>query len=152
EPLVGQHLEDGVEVLFRLHAVRPTAIDGAAGEPCDADINDLHVEVLDYKEACQAHLGPGATLYGLFPGFAAVDGVNHGGCPFNHGDIPMRRCLFLLPVLAALVGLCSARSADKDAPEGFDALFNGKDLTGWKVNKGGNMKVWGAEKGVLFVD
>ena len=64
----------------------------------------------------------------------------------------MRRCLFLLPLLVALIGLCPARSADKDAPEGFEALFNGKDLTGWKVNKGGNMKVWGADKGILYVE
>jgi hypothetical protein len=31
------------------------------------------------------------------------------------------------------------------------SLFNGKDLDGWTVNKGGNIKVWGAEKGVLYV-
>jgi hypothetical protein len=40
---------------------------------------------------------------------------------------------------------------DNAPPKGFVALFNGKDLTGWKVNKGGNMKVWGAEDGVMFV-
>jgi hypothetical protein len=45
----------------------------------------------------------------------------------------------------------AAWSADKDAPEGFEPLFNGKDLTGWKVNKGGKMKVWGAEDGILYV-
>jgi hypothetical protein len=64
----------------------------------------------------------------------------------------MRRCLFLLPLLVALIGLCPAHSADKDAPKGFEALFNGKDLKGWKVNEGGKMEVWGAEKGVLFVN
>jgi hypothetical protein len=51
----------------------------------------------------------------------------------------------------AISGMPAAWSADKDAPEGFEPLFNGKDLTGWKVNKGGNMKVWGAEDGILYV-
>jgi hypothetical protein len=46
----------------------------------------------------------------------------------------------------------AARSDDKEVPEGFEALFNGKDLTGWKVNEGGKMSVWGAENGVLFVN
>ena len=38
-----------------------------------------------------------------------------------------------------------------DVPEGFKALFNGKDLTGWKAT--GKMDVWGADadKGILFV-
>jgi hypothetical protein len=60
----------------------------------------------------------------------------------------------LLPLAIALVlPLCSAVLADKDkdAPEGFEPLFNGKDLTGWKVNEGGKMEVWGAEKGLLYV-
>jgi hypothetical protein len=35
-------------------------------------------------------------------------------------------------------------------PEGFVSLFNGKDLTGWKST--GNMKVWGAENGVIYVN
>ena len=34
-------------------------------------------------------------------------------------------------------------------PEGFESLFNGRDLTGWKST--GDMKVWGAEKGVIYV-
>ncbi len=62
----------------------------------------------------------------------------------------MRSCLFVVPAILALCWLSTGRSAE-DAPEGFDALFNGKDLTGWKVNEGGNIKVWGADKGVLFV-
>ncbi len=37
-----------------------------------------------------------------------------------------------------------------DPPKGFDALFNGKDLTGWKST--GNLKVWGAENGAIFCD
>ncbi len=65
----------------------------------------------------------------------------------------MRKCWLYLFALAA-VGfvLPSVRCADKDVPEGFEALFNGKDLTGWKVNEGGKMEVWGAEDGVLFVN
>src|SRR5207244_4309311 len=46
----------------------------------------------------------------------------------------------------------TAQPGDKDVPEGFEALFNGKDLTGWKVNEGGKMSVWGAENGILYVD
>jgi Domain of Unknown Function (DUF1080) len=34
-------------------------------------------------------------------------------------------------------------------PKGFEGLFNGKDLTGWKST--GDMKVWGADKGLLYV-
>jgi hypothetical protein len=43
----------------------------------------------------------------------------------------------------------TAWTAEKDVPEGFEALFNGKDLKGWKAY-GGKMEVWGAEKGLLF--
>jgi hypothetical protein len=58
----------------------------------------------------------------------------------------------LFPILAILCCVPAAQPADKDVPEGFEPLFNGKDLTGWKVNKGGNMAVWGAENGILFVN
>jgi hypothetical protein len=37
-----------------------------------------------------------------------------------------------------------------DPPRGFESLFNGKDLTGWKST--GNLKVWGAEKGVIYCE
>jgi 3-keto-disaccharide hydrolase len=33
-------------------------------------------------------------------------------------------------------------------PEGFEPLFNGKDLTGWKATA--KKEVWGAEKDVIF--
>ena len=52
----------------------------------------------------------------------------------------------------ALCWMGAARSADQEPPKGFEPLFNGKDLTGWKVNKGGKMSVWGAANGILFVD
>jgi hypothetical protein len=52
--------------------------------------------------------------------------------------------------LAALLGAAPATSAGEvKPPEGFVALFNGKDLTGWKAT--GNPKVWGAADGVLYV-
>src|SRR5476649_929833 len=38
--------------------------------------------------------------------------------------------------------------AGGDPPRGFESLFNGKDLTGWKST--GKMEVWGAENGVIF--
>src|SRR5262249_20847627 len=63
----------------------------------------------------------------------------------------MRRRLVLLPLVFVVAGRCSAWTDEKNVPEGFTPLFNGKDLTGWRVNEGGNLKVWGAENGVLFV-
>ena len=56
--------------------------------------------------------------------------------------------LAALPLFAALV-VAPARSADPKPPAGFKSLFNGKDLTGWKPT--GKADVWGAEKGVIFV-
>ena len=63
----------------------------------------------------------------------------------------MRHLLFAGVTALAVFAAPAAWSADKEAPPGFEPLFNGKDLTGWKVNKGGNMKVWGAEDGILYV-
>jgi hypothetical protein len=63
----------------------------------------------------------------------------------------LRRFLFLVPVTAIMASLPPARTAEPKVPEGFISLFNGKDLTGWQVNKGGKMEAWGAEDGVLFV-
>jgi hypothetical protein len=51
-------------------------------------------------------------------------------------------------VLLALVAL-PLRSDDVKPPEGFAALFNGTDLTGWKAT--GKMDVWGVEKGAIYV-
>lgn len=45
--------------------------------------------------------------------------------------------------------LAGAALAD-DPPSGFTALFNGKDLNGWKAT--GKKEVWGADKGILFVE
>lgn len=62
-----------------------------------------------------------------------------------------RRALFALCAFAcAVLPLPGGDTKDAKPPEGFIALFNGKDLTGWKST--GNPKVWGAENGVLHVD
>jgi hypothetical protein len=54
---------------------------------------------------------------------------------------------------SALVGLASVSVfAVADAPDGFQALFNGKDLSGWHVNKKADIKVWGADNGILYVN
>jgi len=63
----------------------------------------------------------------------------------------MRRVVLLL-VLVLACAWPSLRAADKDAPAGFEKLFNGKDLSGWKVNEGGNMDKWGAADGILFTN
>src|SRR6516225_8620805 len=57
-----------------------------------------------------------------------------------------------LASLAVLVCALSMAPAADTPPEGFTSLFNGKDLTGWKVLPGGKMEVWGAKDGLLFVD
>ncbi|MCE9532980.1 MAG: DUF1080 domain-containing protein, partial [Planctomycetes bacterium] len=52
------------------------------------------------------------------------------------------------PLFAILVLASPARAEDAKPPEGFVALFNGTDLTGW--NATAKKEVWGAEKGVIF--
>src|SRR3954447_19988633 len=42
-------------------------------------------------------------------------------------------------------------AADNEAPEGFKSLFNGKDLTGWKVPEGDNGH-WKVVDGVIDYD
>lgn len=66
----------------------------------------------------------------------------------------MKRCSIpaALAALAAwaFLGLSPVLpGGDDKAPPGFESLFNGKDLTGWKAT--GNPKVWGAENGVIYV-
>ncbi len=61
----------------------------------------------------------------------------------------MRHSFFLFTVSVFLFWLPAVQSADLDVPEGFAALFNGKDLAGWKVHDG-KMASWGAGDGVLF--
>ena len=61
----------------------------------------------------------------------------------------MRRILVPLALIVLLGLLSTAWSADKVPEEGFQPLFNGKDLAGWKVH-GGKMDSWGVDKGLLF--
>jgi hypothetical protein len=61
----------------------------------------------------------------------------------------MQRALVPLSLVAFVGMLSLAWTAEKDVPAGFEPLFNGKDLKGWKAY-GGKMEVWGADKGVLF--
>ena len=51
----------------------------------------------------------------------------------------------LLTILFALIG--SLNAADNTPPEGFRALFNGKDLTGWRPNVH-----WSAKDGELLFE
>jgi hypothetical protein len=62
----------------------------------------------------------------------------------------MRPASLLLSLTALVCLLPTARADDKGVPEGFEKLFNGKDLKGWQVNEGGNLDKWGAADGVLF--
>src|SRR5262249_43813206 len=64
--------------------------------------------------------------------------------------LPMRRAVLLFPLSALLCCWPGLRAADKGPPEGFEQLFNGKDLSGWRVNEGGRLDRWGAGGGLLF--
>src|SRR5438874_594750 len=59
------------------------------------------------------------------------------------------RCTLAIAVVVGC-SLSLLRAGDQ-LGEGFAPIFNGKDLTGWTVNEGGQMKYWGAENGILFV-
>jgi hypothetical protein len=61
----------------------------------------------------------------------------------------MRTRIFVAVVLA-LVGVPTVWSGEGYPPKGFVSLFNGKDLTGWKVHAG-KMDAWGVDNGILFV-
>jgi hypothetical protein len=52
-------------------------------------------------------------------------------------------CTFCLVILFGVAPIFG-----DEPPKGFESLFNGKDLTGWKST--GKMAVWGAEDGVIF--
>jgi hypothetical protein len=60
---------------------------------------------------------------------------------------------FLVCGLLVLAGLLpgAPAAAQPKPPEGFTALFNGKDLDGWKVHAG-NMALWGAKDGILYCE
>jgi hypothetical protein len=54
-----------------------------------------------------------------------------------------------LLLFAASMG-APARADDPKPPEGFIALFNGKDLTGWKAT--GKMDLWAVDNGAIVVE
>jgi hypothetical protein len=60
----------------------------------------------------------------------------------------MKRTLIVLSALALLTLTELAFAAEKDA-EGFRPLFNGKDLTGWKLRRPDGHNSWKVEDGVL---
>jgi hypothetical protein len=68
----------------------------------------------------------------------------------------MRRHFLALFLAVTLFYAPAARPAEKaraeasKPPEGFTALYNGKDLDGWKVLNG-KKEAWGADKNILFV-
>ena len=64
----------------------------------------------------------------------------------------MRRLMPLFAVTLLLVSAVVADEKDKPntPPAGFEALFNGKDLTGWEVLNG-KKEAWDAGDGLLFV-
>ena len=57
----------------------------------------------------------------------------------------------LLALIALLVATPVSFAADGAPPEGFTSLFNGKDLTGWKVPEGDNGH-WKVVDGVIDYD
>src|SRR3954468_18417517 len=54
-----------------------------------------------------------------------------------------RRLIVLVALLEGLIAVIPTPAADNTPPPGFGALFNGKDLAGWKVPEGdgGHWKV-----------
>jgi Domain of Unknown Function (DUF1080) len=65
----------------------------------------------------------------------------------------MQRTLWFIPVLAIVLVFTgfSAPAADNTAPAGFVSLFDGKDLTGWKIPPGDNGH-WKVVNGVIDCD
>jgi hypothetical protein len=61
----------------------------------------------------------------------------------------MLRRWLLFVLCAAVCATQGSRAGDDKIPDGFTALFNGRDLTGWKST--GKKDVWGAENGLLYV-
>lgn len=65
----------------------------------------------------------------------------------------MRRFLLGLCLVCLSQTVAIGDDTSKDTatvPEGYVSLFNGKDLTGWKIHNG-KLASWGADKGLLVV-
>jgi hypothetical protein len=67
------------------------------------------------------------------------------------GEPVMRSATLLLVPVFLACSISPVRADDKPLPAGFVALFNGKDLNGWKVLGGKNPAAWGVENGLMFV-
>lgn len=63
----------------------------------------------------------------------------------------MRKSPFFLSTMAAVCLHLSVFAADNQPPAGFTSLFNGKDLTGWKVPEGDNGH-WKVVNGAIDYD
>jgi type 1 glutamine amidotransferase len=63
----------------------------------------------------------------------------------------LKHRFFLIPLAGLLLFASLVRGADNTAPEGFVSLFNGKDLTGWKVPEGDDGH-WKVVDGVIDYD
>ncbi len=61
------------------------------------------------------------------------------------------RPILSLALVASIVFVLRATAADNTPPEGFTALFNGKDFAGWKVPEGDNNH-WKIADGVMDYD
>jgi hypothetical protein len=62
-----------------------------------------------------------------------------------------RRILFVLSAVALIATVTSPSRADKPATLGFQSLFNGEDLSGWRVPEGDNGH-WKVVDGVIDYD
>lgn len=60
----------------------------------------------------------------------------------------MRSLLVSLAALVLMSSLSLSPTSAQKPPEGFTALFNGKDLTGWKAT--GKKEVWDVKDGLLY--
>lgn len=65
---------------------------------------------------------------------------------------PGRRLAGIVVATSLVAGLCTAaRAGDNEPPPGFVALFNGKDLSGWKIPEGDGGH-WKIVDGVIDYD
>ena len=61
----------------------------------------------------------------------------------------MRKTLSLLALAVVVLGAPSLGAAATDA-DGYQALFNGKDLAGWKLRRPDGHQSWSVKDGVLI--
>lgn len=82
-------------------------------------------------------------FFGIRPQLRVIsqETIRHG---FSEREHMIR--ILVASILAFVIGITPIIAGDP--PKGFESLFNGKDLSGWKSS--GKMEVWGAEKEVIF--